>query len=131
MPQQQIGLVTVLVPSYEAGLAAYRDTMGFELLEDTPLGAGKRWVVVAPASATGMRLLLARADGPDQIAQIGHQAGGRVAFFLHTTDFAADYDRFRGNGIRFLEAPRYESYGTVAQFADPLGNKWDLIQPKA
>lgn len=31
--------------------------------------------------------------------------------------------------MRFLEAPRQETYGTVAIFEDLYGNKWDLIQP--
>jgi predicted enzyme related to lactoylglutathione lyase len=35
----------------------------------------------------------------------------------------------RERGVRFLEAPRREPYGTVAVFVDPYGNKWDLIQP--
>jgi hypothetical protein len=33
--------------------------------------------------------------------------------------------------VRFLEQPRRETFGTVAVFADPYGNKWDLIQPAA
>jgi hypothetical protein len=32
-------------------------------------------------------------------------------------------------GIRFLESPRHEAYGTAAVFVDPYGNKRDLIQP--
>ena len=32
-------------------------------------------------------------------------------------------------GVRFLEPPRHEPYGTVAVFVDLYGNKWDLIQP--
>jgi hypothetical protein len=33
-------------------------------------------------------------------------------------------------GVRFVETPRYESYGSVAVFADFYGNKWDLLQLK-
>jgi hypothetical protein len=33
-------------------------------------------------------------------------------------------------GVRFLEDPRREAYGTVAVFEDLYGNKWDLLQPK-
>jgi hypothetical protein len=29
--------------------------------------------------------------------------------------------------VAFLEAPRLEAYGKVAVFADPFGNRWDLI----
>jgi uncharacterized glyoxalase superfamily protein PhnB len=34
----------------------------------------------------------------------------------------------KAKGVRFLEEPRQEVYGTVAVFADPYGNTWDLIQ---
>ena len=73
-------------------------------------------------------MLLARADG-HQRAAIGNQTAGRVGFFLETTDFAADHARLIAAGVRFLEAPRHEAYGTVAVFEDVFGNKWDLIQP--
>ena len=42
--------VTVLVPTYAAGLACYRDKLGFSVIEDVDLGQGKRWVVVAPGT---------------------------------------------------------------------------------
>jgi uncharacterized glyoxalase superfamily protein PhnB len=31
-------------------------------------------------------------------------------------------------GVRFLQMPREEAYGTVAVFVDPFGNRWDLLQ---
>jgi hypothetical protein len=34
-------------------------------------------------------------------------------------------------GVKFLEAPRNETYGTVAVFEDLYGNKWDLLESKA
>jgi uncharacterized glyoxalase superfamily protein PhnB len=105
-------------------------TLGFDLIEDTRLSATKRWVRVAPPGSKETRLLLAKADGPGQLARIGDQAGGRVFLFLHTDDFQRDYEAWRARGVRFLEQPRSESYGTVAVFADPFGNKWDLIQPR-
>ncbi len=47
--------------------------------------------------------------------------------FLETDDFARDRARMLAEGVRFLEEPRRESYGTVAVFLDLYGNKWDLI----
>ena len=41
---QRLAAVTVLVPSYDEGLAFFRDVLGFAVLEDTPLGSDKRWV---------------------------------------------------------------------------------------
>lgn len=125
---QRLGAVTLLVPDYDAGIAFYVDALGFELLEDTDLGGGKRWVRVAPKNAETC-LLLAKASTAEQSASIGKQAGGRVGFFLHTDDFARDHAAMLAKGVRFLEAPRVESYATVAVFADPFGNTWDLLQP--
>ena len=115
---------------YDEALAFFVDRLGFRLLEDTPLSTTKRWVVVAPDGAREAALLLARAVGPEQAAAVGRQGGGRVFLFLHTDDFARDYAAFQARGVRFVEAPREEAYGTVAVFEDLYGNRWDLIQPR-
>lgn len=124
----RIALVTLVVRDYDEAIGFYRDRLGFTLSEDTEMGDGKRWVVVAPPDG-GSALLLARADGEAQQARIGDQTGGRVGFFLETDDFARDHAAFTAAGVRFLEAPRHEVYGTVAVFEDLYGNKWDLIEP--
>ncbi len=130
MPQS-IALVTVVVRDYDEAIAYYTRTLGFHLLEDTPLGHEKRWVRVAPPGSNGAGLLLARAATPAQIARIGDQTGSRVFLFLETEDCGRHYRRFKERGVRFLEEPRHESYGTVAVFEDLYGNRWDLVQPVA
>ena len=86
-------------------------------------------IVVRPKGGEGTGLLLARAANEAQAEAIGRQTGGRVGFFLHTDDFEHDFSGFVAAGVRFLEQPRTEAYGTVAVFEDPFGNKWDLLQP--
>ena len=125
-----VGLVTVVVPDYDDALAFYTGALGFTLVEDTPLDAVKRWVVVAPETGQGTALLLARADGDAQRARVGDQTGGRVAFFLTTADLDADHARLRAAGVAFEQEPRDEPYGRVAVFADPYGNRWDLLEPR-
>ncbi len=126
----RIGAITYLVPDYDEAIASFTGLLGFRLLQDTPLGDGKRWVLVAPEGG-GPALLLARASGPDQAAGIGRQAGGRVFLFLHSDDFAADHAALLARGVRFREAPRHEDYGTVAVFEDGYGTPWDLLQLRA
>ncbi len=72
--------------------------------------------------------MLARASGPEQDARVGDQTGGRVFLFLHTDDFATDHARYLAGGVRFIEEPRHEPYGTVAVFEDLYGNRWDMIE---
>ena len=125
--KQSIGAVTVLVHDYDEAIRYYTETLGFELVADTPVGNGKRWVQVAsPGGQT--RLLLAQAAGPAQQARVGDQTGGRVFLFLVTDDFRRDYNEMRARGVEFCEAPREEAYGTVVVFKDLYGNKWDLIE---
>ncbi len=127
-PTLALAMVTLVVPDYAAGLAFYAGVLGCRIVEDTDLGAGKRWVMVAPAGG-GARLLLARAATPDQQAAIGAQAGGRVAFFFTTDDIARDHQHLSDQGVVFEAPPRREPYGQVAVFRDPFGNRIDLIEP--
>ena len=119
---RRLAAVAFSVPDYDEAIAWFRDALGFELLEDTPLGSRKRWVVVAASRDSGARLLLQLHDGEPRKSP-------RVGYFLETDDFVRDHADFLGRGVRFLEAPRREAYGIVAVFADPWGGKWDLIEP--
>lgn len=125
----KLGAVTYLVRDYDESIAWFKECLGFLLVEDVCLGGDKRWVLVE-ARQGGSRMLLAKADGPEQEAAIGKAAGGRVAFFLYTDDFVRDHAAMVERGVIFREEPRYEPYGTVAVFEDLYGNGWDLIEPK-
>ena len=122
--------VALLVRDYDESIAWFRDRLGFEVLEDTRLSDSKRWVVVAPPGSREAALLLARAANEEQLAAVGRQGGGRVFVFLHTDDFARDHEAWQARGVRFIEEPREEAYGTVAVFEDLYGNRWDLIEPR-
>jgi catechol 2,3-dioxygenase-like lactoylglutathione lyase family enzyme len=127
--ERRIATVTLVVAAYDEAIAWLTDKLGFELIEDTDLGGGKRWVTVAPGGG-GARLLLAEAKNAEELSCVGKQAGGRVFLFLETDDFARDHAAMQAKGVVFKEAPRHESYGTVAVFADLYGNLWDLLEPK-
>lgn len=124
-----LAAIAFLAPDYDAGIAWFRGALGFSVLEDRPLGGDKRWVVVGDARGVGARFVIAKAEGERQLAAVGAQAGGRVAYFLETDDFARDFSRFSQSGVEFVESPRREPYGVVAVFRDPWGGRWDLIQP--
>ena len=123
-------LVALIVRDYDPAIDFFVNVLGFELAEDSPSvtndGRPKRWVVVRPPGAeTGM--LLARADGDEQLAAVGNQFAGRVGLFLRVDDFEITYERMQAAGVRFVRPPRQEPYGTVAVFLDLEGNRWDLL----
>ncbi len=138
---RHIALTSVLVHDYDAAIDFFVDKLRFTLIEDTELPAEqsstptvtKRWVVVSPGRHDGRvssaGLLLAKAEGEEQMAAVGHQSGGRVFLFLETDDFWRDYNHMKSVGVEFVRGePRQEEYGTVAVFRDISGNLWDLIE---
>jgi uncharacterized glyoxalase superfamily protein PhnB len=86
------------VRDYDEAIAWFSRCLDFTLIEDSPRTPTKRWVLVS------------------------------LMFFLHTDDFHRDHVRMSAAGVRFVEEPRHEEYGTVVVFEDLHGNRWDLIQ---
>ena len=126
MTGAHLGALALLVPDYDAAILFFVGVLGFRLTADRDQGR-ERWVTVEPPGG-GVSLVLARADGPEQRAAVGRQAGDRVFLFLETDDFVRDHARMTAAGVLFEEAPRVEPYGTVAVWRDPFGNRWDLIE---
>ena len=122
-----LGMIAIVVDEYDAAITHYVNDLGFTLIEDKVMSPEKRWVVVAP-SKEGARILLAKAANDQQRAAIGNSTGGRVGFFLYTTNFTETYENYSSRGIEFIEQPRQEAYGQVVVFKDKYGNKWDLIE---
>jgi catechol 2,3-dioxygenase-like lactoylglutathione lyase family enzyme len=100
---QHIAQFSVVVRDYDEALSFYVDKLGFERLEDTDLGGGKRWVRVRPAGSTGAK----------------------------TDQFWRDYGDLIARGVTFVRPPTKEAYGTVAVFEDLYGNRFDLIERSA
>lgn len=127
--QQRIAHIALVVKEYDEAIQFYTEKLDFTLIEDTPQGDGKRWVIVAPPGAGECSLLLAKAANEQQAASIGNQTGGRVFLFLFTDDFWRDYNTMVARQVHFIRPPKQEQYGTVAVFEDLYGNQWDLLEP--
>jgi uncharacterized glyoxalase superfamily protein PhnB len=119
-----LGMIAIVIDDYDLAISHYVNDLGFTLIEDKEMTPEKRWVVVAPGK-DGARILLAKAANDQQRAAIGNSTGGRVGFFMYTTNFAETYEGYKSQGIEFIETPRQEAYGQVVVFKDRYGNKWD------
>jgi catechol 2,3-dioxygenase-like lactoylglutathione lyase family enzyme len=125
-------LATIVVNDYDSAISFFTDTLGFELVEDTPAtthdGRPKRWVVVRPpGEETG--LMLGRADSDAQAAAVGMQVGDRTGFILRVDDFDEVYERLCAANVTFVRPPMRESYGKGAVFLDVVGNRWEIVGP--
>jgi len=127
--KQEITQIALVVNDYDDAIRFYTEKLDFIVLEDTPITETKRWVVLAPPSSQGCKLLLAKAANEQQLLRVGNQTGGRVFLFLHTDDFWRDYKNMRSKGVLFVREPIKETWGTVAVFEDLYGNLWDFIEP--
>lgn len=127
--KQEIAQFALVVADYDEAIRFYTEKLHFTLVEDTPLSPTKRWVRIAPPGSEGCKILLAQASGPEQLARVGDQTGGRVFLFLTTDDFERDHRNLLEQGVRIVRPPSEEPYGKVLVFADLYGNLWDLIQP--
>lgn len=124
-----IAQTALLVREYQEAIDFYCGKLGFELVEDRAL-PHKRWIRLQAPGRQGTEILLSRAEGDKQLLAIGHQAGGRVLFYLHTDDFEKDYEYLKSQGVEFHEGPWDKDYGKVAVFKDLYGNRIDLIEPR-
>lgn len=120
-------MIAIVIDEYDEAISHYVNVLGFALIEDKVMSPEKRWVVVAP-SKEGARILLAKATNDQQRSAIGNSTGGRVGFFMYTTNFTETYENYSSRGVEFIEPPRQEPYGQVVVFKDRYGNKWDLIE---
>jgi len=102
-------MLSLVVADYNDAIAYFCGKLDFSLIEDTTIvEQNKRWVVVAPPSYNGVRLSLAKAEGPEQQAAIGNPCGRRVFLFPDSDNFYRDYRHPLDRGADFLESPREE-----------------------
>ena len=71
---RSLAAVTVLVPSYDHGLAFFRDVLGFAVLEDTRLSPTKRWTKCRTLRYLGANPLIRASDSSRAPFQVRNSA---------------------------------------------------------
>jgi catechol 2,3-dioxygenase-like lactoylglutathione lyase family enzyme len=122
----RITLTSVLVDDQERALRFYTETLGFQKKHDVPLGEHRWLTVVSPDDPEGTELLLE----PDSHPAVSPFKQALVADGIPYTSFAVDdvqaeFDRLRGQGVRFTQEPLEMPTVTTAVLDDTCGN---LIQ---
>ncbi|GAC1436414.1 MAG: glyoxalase superfamily protein [Chloroflexota bacterium] len=102
----------------------FTETLGFDLLGDTPMGEGAeapRWIEVAPPDKKVILVLFT----PDEQK---HNVGTFSNVLFHCDDIQATYQELQARGVTFTEAPSRQFWGWWAVFQDPDGNTYGLGQ---
>lgn len=114
-----VKLVGVCVGEQQRAVDFFTGALGFDLVVDEPMGPDARWIEVAPP---GSRLRLGLWTPPG----LEHRIGTFSHVVFRCDDVRATWEELRGRGVEFVDEPRDQPGGTMAQFKDPDGNVFVL-----
>lgn len=113
-------ILSVPVSDPQRAKRFYRDTLGFDLVREEPMGPGMTWIQLAPP---GQPVTIALVTWFDTM-----KPGGLQGVMVNTDDIDAEHALLRSRGLEIGEI-REEPWGRYAMFSDPDGNGWILRQP--
>ncbi len=126
-----IATVCIFVSDQDRAKDFYTNMLGFELRSDDPLypGATARWIAVAPKGATTEAILYL----PDENWQHYQQVVGQSqALTFDVTDMDGLYQDLKNRGVKFVQEPDKQPWGTFTMIEDSEGNRLLLVeQPTA
>src|SRR5437870_13400756 len=94
--------IKIFVRDQDRSLRFYLEQLGFNLVYDTRLQSGERWVAVAPPDGTAILALVAPKPGSRDYKLIGRAT--QVAFV--TDNVLAKYREWSKRGVKFRGIPR-------------------------
>jgi catechol 2,3-dioxygenase-like lactoylglutathione lyase family enzyme len=122
MTIRNVSVLSIPVTDQDRAKAFYVDVLGFELMNDDPMGPGQRWVQVRPPGAeTSITLVTWFEQMP---------AGSVTGLVLNTDDVVADHRALTAKGVVFEAEPRDDVWGVWTSFTDPDRNGWVLAETK-
>jgi lactoylglutathione lyase len=116
--------VGIYVGDQDRAKTFFIDTLGFQLVQDTPMGdapGGPRWIEVAPPDRNVLLVLFTPEGQEDHV--------GTFSNVLFTCDdIQATHKELVERGVEFAEAPTRQPWGWWASLKDPDGNTYGLGQ---
>ena len=132
---QGVQVVGLYVRDQDEALAFYVEKLGFRVHTDAQNGSF-RWLTVQHPEQPSLQLGLFKPQAPvldEATAQTMSEVvakGAMPPLVLNVDDCRAAYERMRARGVEFTQAPE-ERYGNVdANFRDPSGNGWKMIESR-
>ncbi len=116
--------VSLNVRDQDAAKRFWTETMGFELVQDTPMGTdgdGARWIEVRPPEGGTTLVLFSTSFDESRIGQLGD-----VLFTCD--DINQTYEELTARGVEFPDPPSKQFWGWWATFKDNEGNLYGIGQ---
>jgi predicted enzyme related to lactoylglutathione lyase len=111
----------IYVSDQDQALDFYTNKLGFEKLTDEPMESDAHWIEVAPAGAQTRLVLYTPPGQEDRIGTFSN-------VIFSCDDMNGTYQELKGRGVEFSENPSEQPWGIWAQFKDPDGNEFGLIE---
>lgn len=126
----RIHVTSVLVDDQAKALAFYTEKLGFVPKTDVPVGEHCWLTVVGEHEPDGVELLLEPSAHPaaDPFKEALVADGIPFTSFA-VDDVRAEYERLRGLGVRFTQAPAEMGPMVTAVLDDTCGNLIQLVSP--
>ena len=133
---QGVEMLGLYVRDQEEALQFYVEKLGFRVHTDVRNG-DYRWLTVQHPDQPSFQLGLFKPGPPTLDAESAQMLQALVAkgamppMLLSVDDCRAAYEQMRERGVEFTQEP-VERYGSVdANFRDPSGNGWKLMQARS
>ena len=127
---EKLMLVTIVVKNQDKALDFYTKTLGFEKRADFAPPGNPRWVTVAP---TGQDIEIALWEAGSKSVGVppSHQQPGiGTQWNFKVADCRKTYAELKARGVKFISQPVEYPYAIGAEFIDPDGNHFSIVQPR-
>lgn len=118
-----VSKVVVDVDDQDQAKAFWTDTLGFDLVQDTPYG-DERWLEVRTPDKATVLVLSPRHGEPRRAVADGLPTSSAM---FYADDLRATYEELRGRGVAFHQEPVEMGFGWWSVFMDPEGNRYALV----
>jgi catechol 2,3-dioxygenase-like lactoylglutathione lyase family enzyme len=131
-----IGVVGLYVHDQDEALDFYVGKLGFQVHTDARNG-NYRWLTVKHPNPPSFELGLFLPQEPVLDAATANimremvAKGAMPPLVLVVDDCRAAYDKLRAKGVEFIQEPIARFGGVDANFRDPSGNAWKMIQARS
>ncbi|MDR1149613.1 MAG: VOC family protein [Spirochaetaceae bacterium] len=125
----KLGHLTILVKEYDEAIQFYKN-LGMEVLGDNIFGEDLRWVSMAFINQMDFKIVFQKVKTEKEKQAVGLQAGDHVLLTIETENCQKEYERLKGDGVKFLGEPETVPWGIEVMFEDLYGNLFDLVQIK-
>jgi len=110
----ELSSIALVVSNAKESAKWYREKLGWEVKSQEG-----HWVTVAPKNAPFVFHLCEKFFPLEP---------GITGFAFTTKELAKDVKNLEAKGVKFTQPMTKEDWGTHANFVDPDGNEWEIIQ---